>query len=110
MKRKKYPTMVIRLDLSKTYERTNWLYLRLTMIFLGFSISIVSWIIDHVTSIIFTLLINGASSTLFKPPRSLRQGSIITLFFLLVVEGLCREVMDVKRKGSIQGIKIRFVF
>jgi hypothetical protein len=39
------PTMVIKLDFSKAYDMTNWLYLRTILIDVGFSYPMVKWII-----------------------------------------------------------------
>jgi hypothetical protein len=106
IRKKKKSTMVIKLDLPKAYDKTNWLYLRLILTHVGFNLSVVNWIMGCISSINFLILINGATSEFFKPTRGLRQGCPLSPLFLLVAKGLCRVVMEAKRRGSIEGIKI----
>jgi hypothetical protein len=95
------------MDLSKAYNKTNWLYLRLILIHVGFNLFVVNWIMSCVSSVNFSLLINGVASNFFKPTRGLRKGCPLSpLLFLLVVEGISRIVMEAKRRGILQGIKI----
>jgi hypothetical protein len=53
------PTAVIKLDLFKAYDRVSWLYLRLLLIHIGFSLPLVKWIMGCVTTASFAVLING---------------------------------------------------
>jgi hypothetical protein len=68
------PAAVIKLDLSKAYDRVSWLYLHLLLIHIGFSLPLVKWIMGCVTIVSFAILINGSTSNFFKPSRGLRQG------------------------------------
>jgi hypothetical protein len=86
--------MVIKVDLSKAYDRVSWLYLWLMLIHLGFNLGIVNWVMNCVTSISFAILINGYSLEFFRPGKGLRQGCPLSpLLFLLVVEGLSARAL-----------------
>eukprot|EP00253_Pinus_taeda_P008165 PITA_08165 len=98
---------VIKIDLSKAYDRICWTYLRLLLTHLGFKLDFINWIMGCVTSVSFAVLINGAASPFFKGQRGLRQGCPLSpLLFLLVAEGLSRLLMEAKREGLIKGLEV----
>eukprot|EP01018_Ginkgo_biloba_P034237 Gb_24170 [translate_table: standard] len=107
IKTKRVQAMVVKLDLSKAYDRTSWLYLRLMLIHLVFHVHFVNWVMDCLTSVSFSVLINGSASPFFRPGRGLRQGCPISpLLFLIGVEGFNRAPLEAKRSGAIKGIKV----
>jgi len=60
-----------------------------------------------VTSISFAILINGLGSPFFESAQGLRQGSPLSPYlFLLVVDGLSREIANVKRVNKVQGVRM----
>jgi hypothetical protein len=80
IKTKKIQDMVIKVDLSKAYDRVNWLYLRLLLMHVGFNLNFVKWDLSCVSTISFAILINGSTSDFFRPGRGLKQGCpLITL-------------------------------
>ena len=55
----------------------------------------------------FVMLINGLASPFFLSERGLCQGFPLSpLIFLLVVECLSRALLEEKRRGLFEGIKI----
>jgi hypothetical protein len=101
------PATFIKLDLSKAYDKVSWLYVRLLLIHLGFSLPLVKWIMGCVTSATFLVLINGSTSSFFKTSRGLRQGFPLSPYlFLLVVEGLSRDIHDAIRLRLLQGVQV----
>eukprot|EP00253_Pinus_taeda_P016222 PITA_16222 len=98
---------VIKIDLSKAYDRISWTYLRMLLTHLGFKLDFINWIMGCVTSVRFAVLINGASSHFFKGQRGLRQGFPLSpLLFLLVAEGLSRLILEARRIGLIKGLEV----
>eukprot|EP00253_Pinus_taeda_P015506 PITA_15506 len=98
---------VLKIDLSKAYDRICWTYLRMLLTHLGFKLEFINWIMGCVTSVRFVVLINGAASSFFKGQRGLRQGCPLSpLLFLLVAEGLSRLIMEAKRTGLIKGLEV----
>jgi hypothetical protein len=53
IKSKKIYSMVIKMDLLKSNEKANWMYLRMTTIHLGFCFHFVNWVMNCVSSICF---------------------------------------------------------
>eukprot|EP00253_Pinus_taeda_P031667 PITA_31667 len=107
VKQKKKKGAVLKIDLSKAYDRINWLYLRLLLTHLGFNYSFISWIMGCISNISFVVLINGAASPFFKSQRGLRQGCPLSpLLFLLVAEGLSRLIHKARREEKIKGIEV----
>jgi hypothetical protein len=101
------PTMVIKLDLSRAYDKVSCLYLRLLLLHLGFSLPLVKWIMGCVTSTTFSVLINVPASAFFKTSRGFRQGCPLSLcLFLLVVERMGRAIHEAKRCRRFQGIQV----
>jgi len=85
LKIKKLKCVVIKIDLSKDFDRVNWLYIRMLLIHLGFGVAFMKWIMACLTSISFSILINGAASSLFTTERGVRQGFPLSpILFLLV--------------------------
>eukprot|EP00253_Pinus_taeda_P030772 PITA_30772 len=111
VKQKKKKGVVLKIDLSKAYDRTNWLYLRLLLTHLGFNYSFISWIMGCISNVSFAVLIKGATSPFFKSQMGLRQGSPLSpLPFLLVAEGLSRLIQKAsdpaRRAEKIKGIEV----
>ena len=98
---------MIKIDLSKAYDRVSWLYLRMLLTHVGFCYEFVRWIMACISSVSFAVLINGVASPFFQAGRGLRQGSPLSpLLFLLVAEGLSRFILASKAEGSFRGIAI----
>jgi hypothetical protein len=107
MKTRKLKGAVLKIDLSKAYDRVSWLYICLLLTHLGFEVPFITWIMSCLTSVSFAVLINGSASPLFTPERWPRQGCPLSpLLFLLVAEGLNRALTQRKTTGELTGIKI----
>ena len=72
---------------------------------MGFVVSFITWVMGSLTFVSFAILINGFASSFFKPGRGLRQGyHLAPLLFLIVVEGLGRDLLDLKTHGVFHGL------
>lgn len=107
IKDKKIKPSLLKVDLSKAYDRVDWGYLRLLLLHIGMCGTVVEWILACVTSVNFAVLMNGSPSGFFQCSRGLRQGCPLSpLLFLLVIEGLSRSIRLAKERGIIKGVII----
>ena len=98
-------SVVLKINLSKAYDRVSWTYLRIILTKMGFSVPFISWVMSNLSSVSFSVLINGAASSFFKSGRGLRQGCpLAPLLFLIVVEGFCRALLAAKESRDYHGI------
>lgn len=63
----------LKIDMSKAYDRVNWNFLKAILMSMNFSSNWVKWIMECVSTVQYTLLINGSISQSFKPSRGFRQ-------------------------------------
>lgn len=107
IKHKNLKGISLKIDLAKAFDKVNWLYLKMILTHLGFPHILINWIMGCISSVSFTILINGSASTRFNINRGIRQGCPLSpLFFLIVMEGLSRLIATAKRNGDFSGLKI----
>ncbi|CAN6703250.1 unnamed protein product [Malus baccata var. baccata] len=99
--------MAIKLDMAKAYDRVEWEFLLGMMASLGFPPLFCSWIKECISTVSFSVLINGSPTGFFRPNRGLRQGDPLSPFlFLLCTEGLSMLIRRSLERGSLHGFKI----
>ena len=100
-------SMAVKTDMSKAYDRLEWDFIALVLARLGFYRSFISWIIQCISSVTFSFLINGLPRGKVVPSRGIRQGDplspYIFIMFSEVLSGLCNRAQE---EGLIQGIKV----
>jgi hypothetical protein len=83
IKTKRIPTMVVKIDLSKAYDKVSWLYLRMMMIHLGFQLPFVKWVMSCISSVTLSVLINGSDFFILETRKGLRKGFYCLHYFFL---------------------------
>eukprot|EP00253_Pinus_taeda_P004365 PITA_04365 len=107
LKVKKQKGMMIKLDLSKAYDRLNWKYLETVLERFGFHQRWIAWIHNLISSPHFFVLVNGSPSKTFNASRGIRQGDPMSPFlFILAVEGLGRFIKQERTANRIKGLQI----
>lgn len=84
-KGRKFCFGALKVDMSKAYDKVDWNFLRAVLNALNFNDSWVKWIMECVTTVNYTLIINGNLSHSFTPKKGLRQGDPFPLTSSLCV-------------------------
>ena len=93
--------------MCKAYGRVNWNFLKAVMLAMNFSNTWVNWIMECVTTVKYTLLINGIPTQTIHPTRGNKQGDPISPYlFLLWANILSIALSQVENIRLIKGIFI----
>ena len=65
----KQNSFALKLDLSKSYDKVSWTFVRLILIQLRMDMEMAEWIMGCIQSTSFAVLINGSPSAFFRPTR-----------------------------------------
>lgn len=81
--------MAIELDIAKAYDCVEWTYLEKVMKHMGIADKWVCWIMNCISTLSYSITVNGQQHGFIEPSRGLRQGDPLSLYsFLLCAEGL----------------------
>ncbi|XP_048599212.1 uncharacterized protein LOC125579275 [Brassica napus] len=99
--------MAVKMDMSKAYDRVEWDFLAQVMTRLGFHSRWINWVMQCVTTVSYSFLINDSIYGKVKPHRGIRQGDPISPYLFIlsgeVLSGLCRHA---ELDGSMRGVRV----
>ena len=97
--------MLLKLDLSKSYDKLNWNFLGGVLRTFGFSNQWTDLVMKLVSSSFFSILVNETPSHPFQVLRGIHQGDPLSPFlFIIAIEGLGRMLKNMRNENRLKGI------
>ena len=101
------PGVLCKLDVEKAYDHVNWGFLMYMLQRCGFSEKWRKWIMYCISTVKFSILINGSPSDFFGSSRGIRQGDPLSpLLFDVVMEALSRMLDVAANIGQLSGFYV----
>ncbi|XP_057252132.1 secreted RxLR effector protein 78-like [Beta vulgaris subsp. vulgaris] len=93
--------LAIKLDMEKAYDRLEWNYIFTTLEKLGFCDRWIEWLRQCISTVSFSVLVNGIPGETFVPQRGIRQGDPLSPYiFILCAEMLARQLQNASLAGT----------
>uniref|UniRef100_A0A2N9EX59 Reverse transcriptase domain-containing protein n=1 Tax=Fagus sylvatica TaxID=28930 RepID=A0A2N9EX59_FAGSY len=101
------PGVMCKLDVEKAHDHVNWSFLLYLLRRCGFSLKWRRWIAFCISTVRFSVLINGGPEGFSGSSRGIRQGdSLSPLLFVIVMEALSRMMSKAVEDGLLSGFQV----
>jgi len=100
--------VALKLDMEKAYDRLEWPFVRQCLQQLGFHSKWIHWIMECITSVSYSILVNDKPTGLIRPTRGIRQSDPLSPYlFILCMEALSTTLLKESSQPKTGiGIKI----
>lgn len=100
-KRARKGLVVIKIDIEKAFDFMEWSFL----LSLGFNQKWINWIKEYISTVSYSILINGSTKGFIHLTRGIRRGNPLSPFlFIMGSEVLSRPIFKEEYSNSIEGI------
>ncbi|GAU51576.1 hypothetical protein TSUD_414250 [Trifolium subterraneum] len=99
--------LTLKIDISKAYDKVDWVFLRGVMTRMGFTDVWIRWVMMCVSLVNYSVLMNSDRVGPISPGRGLRQGDPLSPYlFILVTECLTALIHQAVGRGDLHGVRI----
>ncbi|RVW52584.1 Protein MICRORCHIDIA 7 [Vitis vinifera] len=99
--------IVCKLDIEKAYDSINWQFLLKVMQKMGFGSKWIGWMWYCISTVKYSVLVNGAPTGFFSSTKGLRQGDPLSPYlFIMGMEVLSVLITRAAEGGFIKGCRI----
>jgi hypothetical protein len=99
--------LLCKLGIEKAYDHVNWDFLLYMLRICGFKEKWCSWIAHCISSVRFSVLVNGTPFGFFSSSCGLGQGDPLSpLLFVIVIEALSKLLTTIVRRGLLSGFSV----
>ncbi|XP_057473970.1 secreted RxLR effector protein 78-like [Actinidia eriantha] len=99
--------VLCKLDIEKAYDHVSWDFLLYLLRRMGFGAKWCKWMQSCISSMKFSMLVNGSAQGFFGGSRGLRQGDPLSPYlFIIVMDVLSRFISRAVFVGRLCGFKV----
>ena len=103
----KHCSMAVKTDISKAYDRLEWPFIRQVLERLGFDSIWVNWVLQCISTISYSFLIDNEVVGEVRPQHGIRQGDPLSPYIFIlcgeVLSGLCKKA---QQDGQLTGVRV----
>ncbi|XP_028076555.1 uncharacterized protein LOC114278664 [Camellia sinensis] len=99
--------MPIKLDFNKAYDRVQWDFLQALLLKMGFNPVWTEWVMEFISTVSFSVMVNGESRASFILSSGLRQGDPLSPYwFILIADVLSLLISNQLQDHKLAGMRL----